>query len=369
MSEGRWQELFNIVCLPGDGIGPEVTGEAVKVLAAAAERFGLALRFHWDTIGGAAIEASGDPLPPDTLARCQGADAVLLGAVGGPQWDSLPPGRRPEQGLLRLRQGLAVFANLRPVKVDRTLAACSPLRPEIIGEGVDMLIVRELIGGLYYGPKRTTSIADDEWEATDTMTYTTSGIRQVAEVAFRLARERRGLVTSVDKANVLECSRLWRREVSALAAKYPDVKAEHQYVDSCAMQLVAAPRRFDVILTENTFGDILSDLASVFPGSLGMLPSASIGAGPGLYEPVHGSAPDIAGRGIANPIGAILSGAMLLRYSLGVPEAAQAVEDAVAAVLAQGHRTADLRRGAGQATTTVHMGDLIAAAVRPVPCS
>ncbi len=319
-----------IAVLPGDGIGPEVTQAAVRVLTAAAEVYGLDLEFERFPFGGEALERSGTPFPEETHRAVRAADAVLLGAIGGPRWDNAPRALRPETGLLELRRTLRAFANLRPARVMPGLEAHSPLRPEV-ARGVDVLIVRELTGGIYFGRPRGL----DEAEAWNTMRYTRPEVERVARVAFEAARRRRGRLVSVDKANVLEVGEFWRRTVSALAREYPGVRVEHQYVDAMAMLLVQQPARFDVILTSNLFGDILSDLASVLPGSLGVLPSASLGEGPPLFEPVHGSAPDIAGKGIANPTGAILSAAMLLTYALDRAEAGRAVEEAVARALAQ----------------------------------
>lgn len=331
-----------IVYLGGDGIGPEVTACARAVLEAAARHGGHRLDAIEMAIGGAAIDQHGDPLPDQTFAACQAADAVFLGAVGGPKWDDPRLKRRPEHGLLGLRAGLQVYANLRPVKPHPALADTSPLKPERL-RGVDMMVVRELTGGLYFGaPKFRERLAHGE-RAVDTMEYTDTEIRRVVRLAFGLAKNRSQKLTSVDKANVLETSRLWRQVVGELAPQFPGIVVEHRLVDSAAMALVSHPESFDVIVTENLFGDILTDEAGVLVGSLGLLPSASLGdRGPGLYEPVHGSAPDIAGRGIANPIGAILSGAMLLRHSLHLEDEARAIEHAVYKTLADGLRTADI---------------------------
>jgi 3-isopropylmalate dehydrogenase len=347
---------WTIAVLPGDGIGPEVTAEAVRVLLAAAERAGVRVRLREGRIGGAALDATGDPLPAETLRLCREADAVLLGAVGGPRWDGLSQEHRPERGLLRLRQALKVYANLRPVRLPPSLVDVSPLRPERVG-GTDLVIVRELTGGAYFGEPRWYR---DE-EAVDTIRYQAEEIRRVARVAFALARGRRREVVSVDKANVLATSALWRTVVEAEARAYPDVAVRHLLVDACALELVRTPRRFDVILTENLFGDILSDGAAGLVGSLGLLPSASVGeTHPWLYEPVHGSAPDLAGRGVANPLGAILSVAMMLRGSLGHPELATAVEQAVDEVLRAGIRTPDL----GGTAATADVGEAVAAALQ-----
>ena len=326
-----------ITVLPGDGIGPEVIREAVACLELIGRERQLDFAFETHPMGGAGFEAAGDPLPDTTLAACLASDAVLLGAVGGPTWDHLPSHQRPESGLLRLRKALGCFANLRPVAIFEALVGSSPLKPEIV-RGTDMLIVRELAGGLYYGQPRSL----DHERGVNTMAYTAPEVERVARVAFEAARQRRKLVTSVDKANVLEASRLWRATVDRVAADYPDVKVEHQYVDSAAMLLVTNPTHFDVVLTENLFGDILSDEGSVLTGSLGMLPSASLGGSVDLYEPVHGSAPDIAGQGLANPIGAIASAALMLRHTFRLDEEAAALELAIAHVLEAGFGTPDL---------------------------
>jgi 3-isopropylmalate dehydrogenase len=329
---------FSLAVLPGDGIGPEVTAEAVRVLRATADLFGYRIGFAEYGIGAAGVEEAGVALPPRTRAAVVEADAVFLGAVGHPALAAAEGERRPEAGLLALRQVLGAYANLRPVSVHPSLRHASPLRPERL-DGVDLLIVRELTGGLYYGEPRSLGAA----EAVNTLRYTVPEIERVARVAFRAAQGRRGVLTSVDKANVLEVSQLWRATVARVGAdSYPDVRLEHLYVDFAAMRLVAEPARIDVLLTENLFGDILSDEAAVLTGSLGLLPSASIGDGPGLFEPVHGSAPDIAGRGVANPIGAIASAALLLRHGLGLEEAAGLVEQAIGSALAAGARTADI---------------------------
>jgi len=326
-----------VVVLPGDGIGPEVTEHAVAVLERACERAGVELDLQRRLIGGAAIEAEGRPLSEETIRACQAADAVLLGAVGGPQWDHLEGPMRCESGLLRLRKELGVFANLRPVKVHPALAQRSTLKAEFI-EGVDMLVVRELTGGLYFGEPRGREGSGPSETARDSMVYTRAEIERVARAAFELAGARRGKLTSVDKQNVLVSSRLWRDVISELAPEYPRVELEHQLVDACAMRLVREPRAFDVVVTENLFGDILTDEAAMLTGSLGMLPSASLGqpGETGLYEPIHGSAPDIAGQGRANPLGSILCVAMMLRLSLQLPEMAAAVEAAVDEVIDAG---------------------------------
>jgi 3-isopropylmalate dehydrogenase len=333
----------HIVLLPGDGIGPEVVTAAVRVLKAATDGE-WQLAFEEKLIGGAAIDATGGALPEDTLAACKRANAVLLGAVGGPKWDDPRAPVRPEQGLLAIRRALGLFANLRPVKPYPSLLDASPLRPERLA-GVDLIFVRELTGGLYFGPKRREP-AQPEGEgerAIDTLVYSEAEIRRVVRLAFRLAMRRKKRVTSIDKANVLESSRLWRQVASACAADFPSVTLEHQLVDSAAMRIITEPARFDVLVTENMFGDILTDEASVLAGSLGLLPSASLGDGHGgLYEPIHGSAPDIAGRGIANPVGTIASAALLLRHALDDERAATRIESALARALADGQRTADL---------------------------
>ncbi|MDI6870698.1 MAG: 3-isopropylmalate dehydrogenase [Bacillota bacterium] len=355
---------FRVAVLPGDGIGPEVVREGVKVLRAAADRFRLTLTFHEFTVGGAAYERYGVPLRPEDLEAIKECQAVLLGAVGGPAWDDLPAAVRPEKALFTLRKELGLYANLRPVRAYPELASASSLRPEVTA-GVDLLIVRELTGGLYFGePRRRDPAPDgDGWVATDTLTYSTGEIRRIVRLAFTLAQGRRRQVTSVDKANVLESSRLWRETAREVAREFPEVALTHQLVDNTALQLARAPGQFDVLVTENLFGDILSDEAAAIAGSLGMLPSASLGGRTALYEPCHGSAPDIAGRGIANPLGAILSVALLLRHSVGHGEAARAVEEAVAQALASGARTADLARGGEKTVSTAEMGDLVAGAV------
>jgi 3-isopropylmalate dehydrogenase len=333
-----------IVTLPGDGVGPEVTDAAVAVLKAVAERSGHTFEFESHAIGGCAIDATGEPLPASTLAACKNADAVLLGAVGGPKWSDPHAKVRPEQGLLALRAALGVFANLRPLQVHPALASFSPLKNDKL-KNVDVLFVRELTGGAYFGAKTRT-----EDTATDECKYTVAEIERVTRRAFELARDRRQHVTSVDKANVLETSRLWRSTVQRIAADYPDVKLEHQLVDSMAMLLLTQPSRYDVVVTENLFGDILTDEAAALAGSLGLLPSASLGAGKvGLYEPIHGSAPDIAGQGAANPLGAILSAALLLHHSLELEIEATTIEAAVNKVLSDGPYSRDL---GGKATTT-----------------
>lgn len=352
-----------IVLLPGDGIGPEVLEEAKKVLLAVGEQFNIDFHFEYGLIGGTAYEITGNPLPLETIALCQTADAVLLGAVGGPNWDNLPGHLRPEAGLLGIRQGLGLYANLRPARVFPSLTSSSPLKPELIG-GVDLLVVRELTGDAYFGqPKCRETTSDGKVRALDTMVYTEEEVERIAQLAFQIARQRRSKVTSVDKANVLESSRLWREVVRRIHQDYTDVELVEMYVDNCAMQLVRYPAQFDVLLTSNLFGDILSDQAAMLTGSLGMLPSASLGGDVGLYEPVHGSAPDIAGQGCANPLAAILSAAMLLRYSLNLEEAAQVVETAVEDCLLAGYRTRDIATKDGVLVGTAKMGSLVASKV------
>ncbi len=354
---------YRIAVLPGDGIGQEVTPEAVRALQAAAATAGLELTFETGVIGGTAYLEAGDALPEATIALALGSDAVLFGAVGGPVLDGLPPARR--RGLLELRRRMGLFANLRPAAAWPPLAAASPLRPDVLA-GADILFVRELAGGLYYGP-RGHEIRDGVEVAWDTMVYSVAEIERIARVAFRLARGRRRRVTSVDKANVLQSSRLWRDTVTRVAAEFPDVALEHLIVDNAALQLVRTPARFDVVVAENTFGDILSDELGALAGTLGMLPSASLAeSGPGLFEPVHGSAPDIAGQGIANPLGAILSAALLLEHGLGQPAPAARIRAAVGAVLAAGWRTADLAAAGGTVVDTRRMGDLVVQAIGDV---
>jgi len=344
-----------VAVLQGDGIGPEVTSAAVRVLEVVARRFNHTFHFNYGSIGGAAIDAFNDPLPKETVELCESSDAVLLGAVGGPKWDRNPSELRPEKGLLAIRKHFDLFANLRPVKAVPSLLQASPLKEEIVQE-VDMMIVRELTGGIYFGqPSRKT-----ETSAVDTLVYTREEIERIVEKAFELARLRRGKVTSVDKANVLESSKLWREVVEEKQKGYPDVEVEHQLVDSAAMKLITNPKSFDVVVTENMFGDILSDEASVITGSLGLLPSASVRTdGFGLYEPVHGSAPDVAGKGVANPAAAILSAAMMLRYSFGMETEAAAIEKAVDTVFEDGHFTTDLLGDSDRALSTTEWTDKV----------
>jgi 3-isopropylmalate dehydrogenase len=347
---------FKITVLPGDGIGVEVTREAVACLETVAKKFGHEFEFSEQLIGGVALDKTGIPLPDATLQSCLASDAVLLGAVGAPQYDNNPPKLKPETGLLGLRAGLGVFANLRPAFLHGPLIEASPLKTEIV-RGTDLLIVRELMGGAYFGQPRELT----EERGLNTMVYTAPEVERVARVAFEAARVRRKKVTSIDKANVLESSQLWRKVVTRVAADYPDVTLEHGYVDSCAMALVTRPTSYDVIVTENLFGDILSDEAAVLTGSLGMLPSASIGGkanSVGLYEPVHGSAPDIAGKGVANPLGAIASAALLLRYTCKLEREAKALEDAISKALADGYGTPDLGSQPKRVSTT-ELGDIV----------
>jgi 3-isopropylmalate dehydrogenase len=354
---------MRIAVLPGDGIGPEVTREAVRVLSTVADAGGYRFEFREYPIGATAIRQHGSPLPRPTLDGCLEADAVLLGAVGDPAMDALPPAERPEAGLLGIRRALGGFANLRPVRAYDCLSACSPVRPEFAA-GADLLIVRELLGGIYFGePRGRSEEAAGGAAAFNTMRYSAEEVERVARVAFEAALPRRRRVASVDKANVLETSQLWREVVTRVAREYPDVALEHLLVDSAAMLLISQPGRFDVVLTENLFGDILSDEASVLAGSLGLLASATIGGRVDLYEPVHGSAPDIAGRGIANPIGAIASAAMLLRHTAKLEAEAGYIESAIECRLREGYRTADLARAGGQVVGTEVFGNLVAQAV------
>ncbi|MDJ0735205.1 MAG: 3-isopropylmalate dehydrogenase [Nostocaceae cyanobacterium] len=336
-------QQYRITLLPGDGIGSEIMAVAVEVLKAVGKKFDLQFEFQEALIGGAAIDATGEPLPAASLDMCRHSDAVLLAAIGGYKWDTLPSHLRPEAGLLGLRAGLELFANLRPAQILPQLIDSSTLKPEVV-EGVDIMVVRELTGGIYFGkPKGIFETETGEKRGVNTMAYTESEIDRIGTVAFETARKRRGKLCSVDKANVLEVSQLWRDRITKLAAKYPDVELSHLYVDNAAMQLVRAPKQFDTIVTGNLFGDILSDAAAMLTGSIGMLPSASLGAsGPGVFEPVHGSAPDIAGQDKANPLAQVLSAAMMLRYGLNQPAAADHIEKAVLAVLERGDRTGDI---------------------------
>jgi len=352
-----------IAVLPGDGIGPEVVAEGLKVLRAVASRFGHQFTFHEALIGGCAIDATGNPLPAETVAVCRAADAILLGAVGGPKWDDPQARVRPEQGLLGIRKELGLFANLRPVRIYPQLIDASPLRPERL-QGVDLIVVRELTGGIYFGEKRREQGDHGEW-ASDLCLYNEEEIVRVVRVAAHLARQRRKKLTLVDKANVLETSRLWRSVTTRLIkTEFPDLHFETMLVDACAMHLIRRPADFDVIVTENMFGDILTDEASMLAGSMGMLPSASLGDGRlGLYEPIHGSAPDIAGQGKANPLATILSVAMLLRHSLNLPTEADCVEAAVASVIERGIVTADIAVPGQHTYSTTAVGDAVAATI------
>ena len=355
--------ILNLTVIAGDGIGPEVTEQALLVLEAVAARFGHQTKLQHKLIGGAALSAVNDPLPADTIASCLASSAVLLGAVGNPAFDKNPGHLRPEAGLLRIRRELGAYANLRPAVFFPALEDSSPLRAEVV-RGTDIMIVRELLGGAYFGSPRSIDGEPGSRVAVNTMRYAEHEVERIARVAFDLAMKRKKKVLSVDKANVLECSRLWRDVVTRIAKDYPEVKLGHQYVDSAAMLLVQRPADFDVLLTENMFGDILSDQAGGVVGSLGLLASASIGGPVGLYEPVHGSAPDIAGKGIANPLGAILTVAMMLRHSFQLEAEAACVEDSVSAVLAKGARTADLAGKNRPAISTTEMGKRVVEAVR-----
>ena len=348
-----------VLLLPGDGIGQEVVAAATQVMQAAAQQSGCNLEISEALVGGAAIDATGEPLPSATLAAAEQVDAVLLGGVGGPKWDDLPTHLRPEKGLLGLRQGLGLFANLRPALLSAPLAAASSLKEELVAD-LDILIIRELTGGIYFGEPRGVEIRDNERVGFNTLVYSEHEIERIARVGFELAAKRNGKLCSVDKANVLEVSQLWREKVTALAPEYPSVELSHMYVDNAAMQLVRAPKQFDVIVTGNMFGDILSDVAAMLTGSLGMLPSASLAAsGTGLYEPVHGTAPDIAGQDLANPLATILSVGMMFRYSLDLPEAADRIDNAVAKVLEQGYRTADIAAAGTDSVGCQAMGKLV----------
>ena len=352
-----------IALLGGDGIGQEVTPEARKVLETVGRASGASFEFETALVGGSAIDATGDPLPPSTLALCERSDAILFGAVGGPKWDALPQEKRPERGLLGLRKELDLFANLRPATCFPMLVDASPLKRSVV-EGTDIMVIRELTGGLYFGePRGREEFADGGARAINTMAYTSREIERVARTAFDVAMKRKKRLASVDKANVLVVSQLWREVVTRVSKDYPQVQLEHVLVDNCAMALVQKPTHFDTIVTENTFGDILSDEAAILAGSMGMLPSASLGGRVGLYEPVHGTAPDIAGQGVANPIAAILSAAMLLRYSLDKGADADRIDAAVLRVLEQGHRTRDIVGAGAKVCGTKEMGDLISTEV------
>lgn len=352
---------YTIALIPGDGIGPDIVAESVKVLHAVGTKFNHQFDFSMYLAGGAAIDATGSPLPESTLMGCSESDAVLLGAVGGPKWDVLPGDQRPEKGLLGLRSGMGLFCNLRPALLYPQLANACPLKPEVIGDGLDVMVVRELTGGVYFGKRGR---ADDGSSAFDTMEYTRSEIERIVRMGFETAMKRKKVLTSVDKANILDTSRLWREVVMEVASEYPEVTVNHMYVDNAAMQLVRRPSQFDVIVTENMFGDILSDEASMLTGSIGMLPSASLRSDNfGMYEPIHGSAPDIAGQDKANPIATILSVAMMLRYTFNLETEAQAVERAVKSVLDDGWRTEDIMSEGMKLVGTKAMGSHIADAL------
>lgn len=357
----------NIVVLPGDGIGPEIVDEALKVLDVVDQQFGLGLNFDKDLLGGAAIDEHGVPLADSTLEKCRAADSILMGSVGGPKWDALDSNIRPEKGLLKLRYELGLYANLRPAILYPQLADASSLKPDVVS-GLDILIVRELTGGIYFGqPRGIRTLENGERQGYNTYVYAEHEIERIGRTAFEMARKRNKKVCSVDKANVLEATVLWREVMVRLHADYQDVELSHMYVDNAAMQLVRAPKRFDVMVTGNMFGDILSDTAAMLTGSIGMLPSASLNKDScGLYEPVHGSAPDIAGQGIANPLATILSASMMLRYSLDASAAADAIESAVGKVLDQGLRTADIFSAGTQKVSTSEMGDAVVAQLKEI---
>ncbi|WMJ76505.1 MULTISPECIES: 3-isopropylmalate dehydrogenase [unclassified Sedimentibacter] len=347
---------YKIAVIKGDGIGPEIVDEAIKILKKVGERYKHEFEFTEVLAGGAAIDKTGKNLPEETLKICRKSNAVILGAVGGPKWDSLPGNERPEKALLALRKELNLYSNIRPAVMFDTLKSTCPLKPEIVKGGMDVVIVRELTGGIYFGKKFTEGTY-----ACDCMEYSKYEIERIAHQAFKIARTRNKKVTSVDKSNVLETSRLWRKTLEEVSAEYPDVELSHLYVDNAAMQLVVNPKQFDVIVTENMFGDILSDEASIITGSIGLLPSASLGDNNfGMYEPIHGSAPDIAGQGKANPIATILSAAMMLKYTFGLYEESNCIEDAVKKALSDGHRTSDISKKGEKATTTSEMGSIIA---------
>jgi 3-isopropylmalate dehydrogenase len=354
-----------ILILPGDGIGPEIVAEAEKILHALIRIHGFDLVIDHGLIGGSAVDAAGSPLPAETLEKAKNSNAILLGAVGGPKWENIERSLRPERGLLAIRAGLGLYANLRPALLYAELADASTLKPEVVS-GLDIMIVRELTGGIYFGQPRGIRIRKDgQREGFNTLVYSESEIERITRVAFTIAQKRNRRVCSVDKANVLEATELWREVVTKVAADYPDVTLQHMYVDNAAMQLVRQPKQFDVIVTTNMFGDILSDLASMLTGSIGMLPSASINeTGLGIYEPIHGSAPDIAGQNKANPLATILSMAMMLRYSLNLPEPADQIENAIKRVLADGVRTADISIPGMSSVSTSEMGDAVLAALK-----
>jgi 3-isopropylmalate dehydrogenase len=355
---------FEIAVIDGDGIGPEIVKEAIKVIDKAVEKYDTKMNWKKVLAGGCAIDAKGEPLPNDTIEVCLKADSVLLGAIGGPKWDKLPGKDRPEMALLGLRKAMGVYANLRPAKVFRELKEASPLKNEIIGDGLDIMMVRELISGIYFGEKGRKDVGGVE-AAYDVMIYNKEEVRRIANIAFDLAMKREKKLTSIDKANVLESSRLWRETIEEVAKDYPEVTLSHMLVDNAAMQLVRNPKQFDVVVTGNMFGDILSDEASMITGSIGMLASSSIGNNKnGLYEPIHGSAPDIAGQDVANPLATILSGAMMLRVSLDMPECASDIEKAVSEVLEAGYRTADIYSEGTKKVGTTKMGDLVLEALK-----
>ncbi len=353
---------FRVAVLPGDGIGPEVVAQGVEVLRKAAAMAEIGIDLQWGIAGGRAVDECGDPLPDTTMRLCQESDAILFGAVGGPKWDNIAPEIRPERGLLRLRRELGLFANLRPAKVFTPLVDASPLKPELV-QGLDLVTVRELTGDIYYGEPRGVSPIDGGERGVNTMVYTTAEIDRIVRMGFEIARQRAHRVTSVDKANVLETSRLWRKVVERVAEEFADVTFEHMYVDNAAMQLVRAPKQFDVIVTSNLFGDILSDEAAMLTGSIGLAASASLGTRAALYEPVHGSAPDIAGLGVANPLAAILSVAMLCKYTLKLDDLGARIEAAVERVLGQGYRTRDIQAPGTTPVGTAEMGRLVLAAL------
>lgn len=351
---------IKVAVMPGDGIGPEIVNQAIKVLDAIGNKYDVNFEYKEVLIGGSAIDAKGVALPKETVDICLDSDAILLGAVGGPKWDGMPGNERPETGLLKIRKELNLFANLRPAVLFPQLKDASNLKPEILGDGLDIMIVRELTGGLYYGEKKRVKLENGEEKAYDTMVYQTSEIERIAKVSFEIARKRNKKLTLVDKSNVLESSRLWKEVVYKVAEDYKDVEINQMYVDNASMQLINWPKQFDVIVTENTFGDIISDEASMLTGSLGNLPSASIGDGKiGLYEPIHGSAPDIAGQNIANPIGTIMSAAMMLRYSFDMDDAANEIENAISKVLDKEYRTADIMQEGMNKVSCSEIGDLI----------
>ena len=355
---------FNIATIPGDGIGPDIIEQTILVLEKIGEKYGHQFEFQEVLAGGCAIDAVGEPLPQETIDVCKKSDSVLLGAVGGPKWDNLPGNGRPEQALLGLRSALGLYANLRPAVLHEALKDACPLKPEIIGDGLDICVVRELTGGIYFGDRGRRPEGKLGEEAYDTEAYSVGEVERIAKTAFDIAMQRNKKVTSVDKANILESSRLWRSVVNEVAKQYPEVTLEHMYVDNAAMQLVRDPKQFDVMVTTNMFGDILSDEASMITGSIGMLPSASLGEGGlGMYEPIHGSAPDIAGQNKANPIATVLSAAMMLRYSFGLEEEANTIEEAVTKVLNLGYRTGDIMSAGMKLVGTKEMGKLLIDAI------